>query len=246
MLKLVESDEFAIHSFLSSIKSQRNHTVPILEEIALDMETIIAMPHEQVLPFVADSVFETKGDGLARQFLEGVQFIHEQYVAHLDLKPDNIVVTATTRPHRLFIIDFSVSVRVSQQDSWIKGYRGTKRWAAPELEENSDAEYQPIRADLWSAGRVLQYFAQRQRANTNYQFKPLADRLLNGDPQQRPLLSEIRLDCKYPQMLKPKRKLGVGAQERAEGKRKCATLLSGRPQGILDSPASFRSTSVIV
>jgi len=33
--------------------------------------------------------------------------MHENYVAHLDLKPDNIVARPT---NRLFIIDFGVSV----------------------------------------------------------------------------------------------------------------------------------------
>jgi Protein kinase domain len=152
MLKFIGSDEFTIHSFLSNVKSQHTRTIPILDEVALDIRTIIAMPYERVLRDVADSLFKTTGDGLARQFLEGVQFIHQQNVAHLDLKPDSIVVTATTRPHRLFIIDFSVSVRISQQESRIEGYRGTKGWVAPELEENPDQEYQPAptcqRADV--------------------------------------------------------------------------------------------------
>jgi serine/threonine protein kinase len=111
MLKLVESDEFTIHSFLSSVKSQHNHTIPILDEVALNIGTIIAMPYEQVLRDVPDSVFKTKGNSLAYQFLKGVQFMHQQNVAHLDLKPDNIVVTST---QQLLIIDFSVSVQVPE------------------------------------------------------------------------------------------------------------------------------------
>jgi len=90
MLKLVDREELEIHLFLSRVKSECNRTIPILDEFALDIGTIIAMKHELVLRNVPDSVFRMRGDDLARQFLGGVQFIHQQNVAHPDLKPDNI------------------------------------------------------------------------------------------------------------------------------------------------------------
>lgn len=222
MLKLIKSHEFAIHSLLSSVKSRWNHTVPILDEVALGVEKITVMPKETVLPDVPDSIFETRGDDLARQFLDGVRFMHQQGVAHLDLKPENILVTATSPP-RLLIIDFDVSVRVPDQDSWIEGYRGTEGWMAPELND-SNTRYQPIRADLWSAGRMLRYFAGRQRAGTNYRFKSLADELMRRNPLERPLLNKTHLPhlCDQepvPQLLK--RKLDVGAWEKEAVKRQC-------------------------
>ena len=236
MLKLVKSHEFAIHSLLNSIKSRFNHTVSILDEVAVGVEKIIVMPEEKVLPDVADSVFKTGGDDLARQFLHGVQFMHEQRVAHLDLKPENILVTATSSP-RLLIIDFDVSVRVPEEDSWIEGYRGTEGWTAPEL-DGSNPRYQPIRADLWSVGRILRYFAGRQRASTNCRFKPLADALLRCNPLERPLLSETHLrrhlgnQEAVSQSLK--RKHDVDAWETEATKRKCVNnVLSRGARGIL-------------
>jgi len=190
MLKLVDSDEYEIHSFLSNIKSERNHTISILDEVMLGIEKMIAMPNEQVLPNMPASVFKTSGNDLAHQFLEGVQFMHKNKVAHLDLKPDNILVTRTTGRLRLLIIDFGVSVQVDTEESWIKGYRGTKGWAAPELR---DEKYQPIRADLWSAGQVLEYISRRQHAVTNslFKYKSLAKELLHHNPLERPLLSKL-------------------------------------------------------
>jgi len=108
-------------------------------------------------------ISKASGNDLAHQFLEGVRFIHENKVAHLDLKPDNILVRMT-KPLRLFIIDFSVSLRVETSEAWTAGYRGTTGWAAPEVEDN---QYQPIQADLWSAGQVLKWIAQCQHAFTN-------------------------------------------------------------------------------
>ena len=85
MLKLVNSDELAIHSFLDNVKSQRNHTIPLLDEVALETRTIIVMPDERVLRYVPDSIFKASGNDLAHQFLEGVRFMHKNKVAHLDL-----------------------------------------------------------------------------------------------------------------------------------------------------------------
>ena len=143
---------------------------------------------KQELPLREAPSLLFKTTDLVRQFLEGVNFMHKHHVAHLDLKPDNIVITAT---NRLLIIDYDVSVQVSGPESWIQGYRGTKGWAAPELEEHPDRKYQPIRADLWSAGRVLEYFADRQDRRTSGPINTLAFRLLRHNPQERLPLSKI-------------------------------------------------------
>ena len=123
MLKIVKLDEFEIHSFLASIHSRDNHTIPILDEFPRGVKKLLVTQEGLVLPEAPQKLFKTTRQSLAFQFLKGVRFMHEHYVAYLDLKPDNIVITATGH---LFIIDFSVSVQVSGPDSWIKGYRGTK------------------------------------------------------------------------------------------------------------------------
>jgi len=102
------------------------------------------MKEDQILRNLAARLSEAAGYSLTRQFLEGVRFMHHNLVAHLDLKPDNIVIGANTQ---LFIIDFSVSVRVPLLESWIKGIQGTKGWVAPQVERNPDAGYQPILSD---------------------------------------------------------------------------------------------------
>ena len=233
MLKLVDSDEFEIHSFLNDIKARHNHTIPIIEKFACGIAKIIVTRHELVLRNVPTSVLETMANSFASQFfLEGVQFMHQHNVAHLDLKPGNIVVTPPTNPQRLIIIDFDVSVLVLDQESWIEGYRGTEEWAAPELGDGDDPDtkYQPIRADLWSAGAMLRNFAGPQRRNIDDSLESLANELQNRNPQQRPLLSCIpqrllnkaRLHYEESQVLtlKRKRKLGVDAQEKEGVKRR--------------------------
>ena len=185
ILKLVDEDEFAIHSFLSNLKAPQNHTIPILDTILLGVEKVIVMSVERVLSDMLTSDLETTGNSLASQLLEGVRFLHEQNVAHLDLKPDNIVITAAMQ---LKIIDFSVSVWVSELLSWIVGYRGTEGWVAPELKNNPDAKFQPIRADLYTTGRVLLFFSKC--VGGKFRFAALMRQLLNHNPEQRPFLSK--------------------------------------------------------
>ena len=186
------------------------------------------MEEDLVIRDAPAHLFKAAGHSLARQFLEGVRFIHDQLVAHLDLKPGNIVVRAFTR---LRIIDFGVSVRVSRLESRLTGYQGTEGWVAPEVKRNPDAGYWPILADIWSTGEVLRYFAGRQPA-VRSEIESLADQLQRPEPQQRPLLSTISLDTLFKRPLlyeanpplNSKRKLGADAQEKEEVKRRCAQL----------------------
>ena len=61
------------------------------------------------------SVLRTLGNSLTFQLLDGVRFLHEHRVTHLDLKPAVMVITATKQ---LQLIDF-VSVLISELESWV-------------------------------------------------------------------------------------------------------------------------------
>ncbi|KAI9443051.1 kinase-like domain-containing protein, partial [Lactarius indigo] len=94
---------------------------------------------------------------LQTQLLEGVCFLHEHSIAHLDLKPANILVGGSSLP-QLSIIDFGLSIRVEDEWTLVEGYRGTQSWTAPEVgtEDEPGFKYSVILADRWACGRVLQ------------------------------------------------------------------------------------------
>jgi serine/threonine protein kinase len=238
ILKLIDRDceELVIHRLLNGIKSASNHTISLIGEITTDLGTIIALPEELPLPHAPSTLFNTNSDNLMRQFLEGVQFMHQQNVAHLDLKPDNIVIRSANEL-RLLIIDFSVSVQVGDQESWIQGYRGTHGWVAPEVGDmkGADQKYRPIRADLWSTGLVLQYIARRRSRRTDYQYKSLVDKLLDKDPLERPLLSNTPIE---QNLQGPKRKLEIDAREEEGKKRRC---LQSAGNFVFQDPPSVHS-----
>ncbi|KAI0261726.1 kinase-like domain-containing protein, partial [Gloeopeniophorella convolvens] len=99
---------------------------------------------------------------LRTQFLEGVAFLHENKIAHLDLNPSNVVVKVdgplSARSLRLLIIDYGLSMFVEGEETLIDYWCGTRGWIAPEAgtEHGPDVEYSPILADRWACGRMIE------------------------------------------------------------------------------------------
>ncbi|KAI0257396.1 kinase-like domain-containing protein [Lactifluus subvellereus] len=130
-------------------------------------------------------MFRNEVVDFSRQLIAGVAFLHRHNIAHLDIKPQNIVALQ----NQLFIIDFDISVRVDGPDVLIDRWCGTPKWMAPEIghEDGPKYLYSPIRADLWSCGLMLRYLASKGVVKGS-PFSTLTRQLLNKNPQRRPLL----------------------------------------------------------
>lgn len=97
---------------------------------------------------------------LFRKICIGVKSLHKLGIAHLDIKPENILLERKTLEP--YICDFgnaftSVSSRRKRSNSNIipaLGYRGTRRYSPPEMDSSSFA-YDPFRADIYSLGVTL-------------------------------------------------------------------------------------------
>jgi serine/threonine protein kinase len=59
--------------------------------------------------------------------------LHDHNIAHLDLKPTNLIVDK--RLYELYIINFGLTVELNSLDCIIKGYCGTKGYVAPEVDD---------------------------------------------------------------------------------------------------------------
>ena len=122
------SNELSILQYLHSFASLRNHVLPILRALELDMGTFIFVPEATPLELgFTFKMFRNNGADFSRQLIEGVGFLHRCDIAHLDIKPGNIVVSE----NRLLIIDFDISVRVDGPDALIDRWCGTPGWMAP-------------------------------------------------------------------------------------------------------------------
>ncbi|XP_076121097.1 serine/threonine kinase 17a like [Alosa pseudoharengus] len=89
---------------------------------------------------------------LARQILAGVAFLHRNNVVHLDLKPQNILLTSAQPLGDIRIVDFGLSRRMDSLTE-VREILGTPEYVAPEI-----LNYEPITTatDMWSIG-VLTY-----------------------------------------------------------------------------------------
>ncbi|KAG1893557.1 kinase-like domain-containing protein [Suillus fuscotomentosus] len=115
--------------------------------------------------------------------------MHQHGVAHLDLKPPNILVP--TDGGRLSIIDFNKSLRIQGTESMFCGIVGTTGYLAPEVEA-SQGLYSAIRGDLWSCGKTLEelcFLCSPSRERNA--LLEIARELMNDDPKQRPMMSDV-------------------------------------------------------
>uniref|UniRef100_S4R866 non-specific serine/threonine protein kinase n=1 Tax=Petromyzon marinus TaxID=7757 RepID=S4R866_PETMA len=99
-----------------------------------------------------DAFTEVDVRRLMRQILEGVAFLHRNDVVHLDLKPQNILLTSASPLGDIKIVDFGLSRRVNSAEE-LREIMGTPEYVAPEV-----LNYEPISkaTDMWSVG-VLAY-----------------------------------------------------------------------------------------
>ncbi|KAK7046964.1 kinase-like domain-containing protein [Favolaschia claudopus] len=153
----------------------RNHTIPVLHFISgVSMDFVVQAwwgEHWAWPPFdCAPSRFE-----MARQLLEGLQFMHDHGIAHGDIHPRNIVWNhSDKRPrevwepaglvkppfHSLFdfrmaYIDFGAAKKFTADlRLFASNCRPPSKWAAPE--QFLDKPYDVCAADVFMLGKVLQ------------------------------------------------------------------------------------------
>ncbi|XP_005796758.1 serine/threonine-protein kinase 17A-like [Xiphophorus maculatus] len=88
---------------------------------------------------------------LAKQILNGVAFLHRNNVVHLDLKPQNILLTSAKPLGDIRIVDFGLSRRMDKIAE-VREILGTPEYVAPEI-----LNYEPISiaTDMWSIGVLI-------------------------------------------------------------------------------------------
>lgn len=84
-----------------------------------------------------------------RQILEGVDYMHDNSIVHLDLKPENIMLV---RPGSRFIklIDFGLATRINTKED-CKVLAGTPEFVAPEV---INFDKISLETDMWSIGVI--------------------------------------------------------------------------------------------
>lgn len=87
-----------------------------------------------------------------RQLVDGIEYLHSCNVAHLDLKPENLLVSAD---FNLKVADFDLSHVIGDKKIFS---RGTRYYRGPEFfkaENNEPKLNRPFASDVYSAGIIL-------------------------------------------------------------------------------------------
>ncbi|KAF7215188.1 transcript variant X3 [Nothobranchius furzeri] len=100
-----------------------------------------------------DELMEEMVAFFIRETLEALQHLHTCRVAHLDLKPENIMVDLSSSAPCVKLIDFGDAVQLSVHRRYVHLLLGNPEFAAPELVQGTPVS---VATDLWSMG-VLAY-----------------------------------------------------------------------------------------
>lgn len=120
---------------------ESTHDYILVLELAAGGELQAVLDREEFLP-------ENTSRHVMKQVLEGIAFLHENQIAHLDIKPQNILLTRPLPCCDIKICDFGIS-RVISKGYDLREIIGTPDYVAPEI-----LNYEPISlaTDMWSIG----------------------------------------------------------------------------------------------
>ncbi|XP_067666267.1 death-associated protein kinase 1-like isoform X1 [Haliotis asinina] len=96
-----------------------------------------------------DHLGEEEASAFIKQILEGVQHLHNKNIAHLDLKPENIMML-NSHSQDIKLIDFGLAQKIRPMDEH-RAMMGTAEFVAPEV-----VSYEPLSlaTDMWSVGVI--------------------------------------------------------------------------------------------
>lgn len=140
-----------------------------------------------------------------KQILEALQYLHENKIAHLDIKTTNVFIDDFQRP---LLGDFGLSQCVAGE---IQSYFGSFLYRSPEMIQQ--LPYDPFKADVWALGVTFYIMVtgiepfpsfnadimKKSIVEGKYQIPDSVDpgvsdviqKMLVVDPQKRPTISEI-------------------------------------------------------
>ncbi|XP_023608882.1 serine/threonine-protein kinase ULK3 isoform X1 [Myotis lucifugus] len=125
-----------------------------------------------------------------QQIASALQFLHARNISHLDLKPQNILLSSLEKPH-LKLADFGFSQHMSPWDEK-HVLRGSPLYMAPEMvcQRQYDA-----RVDLWSVGVILYEALFGQPPFASRSFTELEEKIRSNRVIELPLRPQLSPDC---------------------------------------------------
>ncbi|XP_051898539.1 serine/threonine-protein kinase ULK3 isoform X2 [Pristis pectinata] len=132
---------------------------------------------------------------VARRFLQqlasALQYLHQRNISHLDLKPQNVLLSSRNCPH-LKLADFGFAQHMSPWDEK-HVLRGSPLYMAPEMvcRQQYDA-----RVDLWSVGVILYEALFGRPPFASKSFTELESKIRSSKAVELPPGARVSPDCR--------------------------------------------------
>ncbi|XP_061918758.1 striated muscle preferentially expressed protein kinase-like isoform X2 [Entelurus aequoreus] len=112
---------------------------------------ITELCHEELLERMSrrTTVTELEIRRSVQQVLEGLRYLHEKGIAHLDIKPENILMTGTSSD-QIRICDFGNAIRLESSEEHYCKY-GTPEYVSPEIVNQTPVS---TATDIWPVGVI--------------------------------------------------------------------------------------------
>jgi serine/threonine protein kinase len=195
--KVSDSDERRILESLQKKDPPSDHVIrsegPISTSMGPGILLPIRQPVRELVKQPDPGLYSGRLVHFAVELIMGLAFLHRHGIAHLDIKPDNLVYTDA---FKLEIIDFDVAVLVENENVLITDDVGTDEYIAPERLKRDFLDggmrpYSAIRADRWSCGKTIREFLCWDTEGGQYvDLSHFANRLTSENPASRPPLRE--------------------------------------------------------
>uniref|UniRef100_H2ZWX1 Serine/threonine-protein kinase ULK3 n=1 Tax=Latimeria chalumnae TaxID=7897 RepID=H2ZWX1_LATCH len=134
---------------------------------------------------------EHVGRRFLQQLASALLFLHERNISHLDLKPQNILLSSPDRPH-LKLADFGFAQYMSPWDEK-HVLRGSPLYMAPEMVCHNQYD---ARVDLWSVGVILYEALFGRPPFASKSFAELEDKIRSDKRIELPPGARVSRDCK--------------------------------------------------
>lgn len=137
----------------------------------------------------------TLPEKVVKRFLQqlaiALQYLRSHNIAHMDLKPQNILLSSRQNP-TLKLADFGFAQYLKPQDD-ATSMRGSPLYMAPEILLNRKYD---ARVDLWSVGVILYECLFGKAPYSSQSFSELAKKIMNPKPIQIPYGVDISDECR--------------------------------------------------